>query len=297
MKRRNFLTTHQKTIYERNRFKNPYFKKRKKRAWRRFFLFFSLFVVAISIPMALGFAPVFKIKNITIQGLTSISNDAVIETVQNQLNKKRYLIFPQDNQFYLKKSQLHESLQNTYDFDRLDIELRNQEIYINVEERIQGLILNTGSQYSFIDLEGIVIRELNESELFQLNQRLGVLDLIVEEEQESNLQPTMPIINDLSKTDVTGNQQILSNEAVQNIIDFDKILRTLLINPIFYEAEQLNSKWMRVKTENGFDLLFEVNQNIEEQGATLEIMLGQYSDKLSEIQYIDVRFGNHVYIK
>ena len=227
MKRRNFLTTHQKTIYKRKRFKNPYFKKRKKRAWRTFFLFLSLFLITCSIPLALGFAPVFKIHEIQIQGLTSITQENVESIVQNQLQKKRYLIFPQNTRFFLKTSQLKNELQKVFDFDTLEIYIENQRIHIQVEERIQGLIWNSQGQYQFIDLEGMIIGSLDESEVTQINQRLNIVAPISDNELETTLQPTMPIIVDISQTDIAVDQQIFSHEIVQNIIDFDKFQSAL----------------------------------------------------------------------
>ena len=80
-------------------------------------------------------------------------------------------------------------------------------------------------------------------------------------------------------------------------ITLDEALRNRLIEPIVYQLDVNQTSWTRVKTTQGIDLLFDGLEDIEAQLAVLDIVLDEYQQSLSESEYIDLRFGNRVYVK
>ena len=53
---------------------------------------------------------------------------------------------------------------------------------------------------------------------------------------------------------------------------------------------------MRAKTPL-FDVLFDAEGDYVAQLEDLSIIIKEYTDSLSDLEYIDIRFGNHVYLK
>ena len=80
------------------------------------------------------------------------------------------------------------------------------------------------------------------------------------------------------------------------VIDFDIGARRLLIHPKTYGVEAPGSPWMRVDTDMAYDLLFDGTKDVEEQIETLRSVL-QDNEGLEAQEYIDLRFGNRIFVK
>lgn len=256
------------------------------------------FVLAVaSIPFMLGYAPAFAFQNITVEGLTSIPDHEVLDVVEDQTSKKRFGIFPQNNKFYFQDEIIYDRLQEQYDFTSLEIVVDGRGVHVKAEERIIELVLMANGTHFFLDLEGTLARELNDQEKQQIEARLNETEVPVFEKEVRILQPNMPIISLIRQEELGERTALFESTEVQTIIQLDKKLRTLQIEPILYELQEVGSNSLRIKTRSGFDILISASNTAEEQINGLEVILTQYTDRLGEISYVDLRFGDHVYIK
>lgn len=298
MKRRNFLQSARRKEYRRKRFRNPEASKiRKPRPWRLIFGILAFLIAVASIPFMLAYAPVFTFDDIAVEGLVSIPDEEVVQIVQAQTQKSAYKIFPQNNRFFFKDEVVFDELQKKYDFSNLEVVTEGKTVRIIAEERIVELVWLSGDNYYFLDLNGNILSELTEEERQQVYARLNNQPEPVFEQPVRKLLPSMPIVNDLQSESIEINQHMESADFVSGLIEIDKGLRRHGILPNVYELAELHSHSLRLKTHNGYDVLVSPAEDIQEQLNGLEVILSDYADRLGELEYIDLRFGSHVFIK
>ena len=132
-----------------------------------------------------------------------------------------------------------------------------------------------------VDLEGIVVRA------------------ITDEEHTTALQSTkqLPLFIDLNNVPVDVGSQVLSALEIENALQFYTHLEEAEIKSIQTELDRLAGKWAKVQTEQGFDILIDLAGDIELQYSNLVTLLKDQIPNPSELDYIDLRFGDKVYYK
>lgn len=300
MKRRNFLKSQHVRQYKAERYKNPYNRNRTKfKGLKKALIALGVLAVLAGIPVLFFQLEVFRIKHIEIEGLASVPNEDVSAVVQAHLDTTRYGVLPQNHRFFFNKKQLHHDLQNSFFFEELTIEKgKQQTVHIWAKERVTSLVWLTGEDAYFLDLEGVITRELTEAEKNPIRERLGVPQVeLPEGEVNASLLPTMPIIEDKADAGIALRQRIFNNETTNSIIAFDKGVRSQILEPFLYVIEDASTTWMTLHTRNGFYLQFDPTLDVEDQLSMLQVVLLEYNDRLEELNYIDLRFGNHVFVK
>lgn len=298
MKRRNFLKSQHVKQYQSPRFRNPY--RVQARSKKRLFMIASvitIIIILITAPILILRADHWQIEEISIDGLVSIEKAEVRAIVDEQLSQKRWWLFSQQNQIFFNKNQLSQTLQDKYYFETLDISISQQVLDINAQEKITSLIWISGEQYYFINLDGQIARALSETELNEARGRLGFQIIETDYEAGGQLQPNMPMIQDLSKTNVDEYKQVFTPEQTLALIGFDTEMRDLALEPTWYEIENPDSPWVTLRTSGGLLIMFELSGDYREQLAILKTVLDQYQDQIEDKSYIDIRFGNHVFVK
>ena len=176
------------------------------------------------------------------------------------------------------------------------IETKRNSIQVAVEEQISEIVWATGDMFYVLDLDGLVVRTLFDVERDQIHKRLGLPSVPFEEGLEANLPPTIPIIFDNSNAEVLPGTNPINPILVQHIIDFDKSVRLLFIHPKTYGVDAPGTPWMRVDTDQSYDVLFDGTQGVQEQVSVLQSVL-QGTEDLSIEEYIDIRFANRAYTR
>ncbi|MDP2631310.1 MAG: hypothetical protein Q8P30_00900 [Candidatus Uhrbacteria bacterium] len=282
MNRRNFTKSHQTKVYESRRFENPFFqdKKRFKFPWKKIFASILVLITLSGFVYFIFYSPLFRINSIAITGLTTISTESVEDVIENTFLEKRLLVLPKDNRFIFQSDDLHSALQDAFDFAELDITQHGNAIEISLEERITSILWVSGDRYVIADLDGNVIE-----------------DLVANEEGVIDLPSAIPKVFDASFSEIALGDYVLAEYIIQNIITFDSGVRKLNFEPEGYEIESPEFTWFTVKTTSGLDLMFDAGKGTEVQLLALEVTLREHKDDLAELEYIDLRFGDHVYVK
>lgn len=143
-----------------------------------------------------------------------------------------------------------------------------------------------------IDLQGIAVRDASDEERAMMDARMQGA---VEVPAAPGLQPTMPIIVDLGGEDVTLGATVIEPEKVTSILAIDGAARERSLLPLRYTIEEATTPWVTLQTSQ-FDLYFDFNVAVEQAFVMFDAYRGERAD-LSTLLYIDLRFGNHVYIK
>jgi hypothetical protein len=270
-----------------------------KRTFRYYFVPIFVVLVLLGIPFFFSYASFFSIQEIRIEGLTTVVPSDVENFARIELDRKRLGLFPQKSTFFLHKKRLQERVQSEFSFSETSVTLYHRELVISASEPIAEIIFLNQATYFFLDLTGGIVAPLNASERNGIRMRLGLPVETAEDELVTMrpIQPTTPVISNTLQEDILSGEPIFTSEEVSTILFFDDEIRRLGIGILQYEIEGTGSKWLRAQTELGIAILFELTVPVPDQIETLTVVLDQYSDQLSELEYIDIRFGNHVFVK
>lgn len=300
IKRRNFLKNQSVRAYGGNRFRNPYFQKGE--AWPRWKI---IGLIIILLMMTLGttgyllFGPWLKIRQLEITGLTTVPVSEVEAVVKEQLASRQWLFLPGDQRWIFDQDQTSKILNERFRFEKLEIKIENSTLKIEATERISAIAWQNQEKYYLLSLNGQPTIELDPVTINSLRTRLGEEPLVTDPNLADRaplvLAPTMPIVRDSSKIEITMDTVVIQPDYVQYLIDWDNQIRAGELQPTFYAVGDGN--WMTMNTQSGLKVLFDLEAPIEEQGRALGIILAEYHDQLSELSYIDVRFGNNVFVK
>lgn len=297
MKRRNFFKTATQHEYRLKRFRNPEVKSPIHIPWRAFLFLLFLFGIIIGAPFALAFGPAFQFNDVVIEGLTSVTPDEVRQIVDAQMQKKRFHLFPQKTRFYFKTDELASTLQDQFHFATLNVSVEGRTVHVVAEERIVEFVWVVSGKRYFLDLSGVILSELDDAQNAQIDARINEVPVEEPPAEGEILHPNMPIVYDQDSKEVAVGRKMVSETFVQGIIELDKGLRRAGIKPKSYELPSLNSSSVTVITDQPFELLLLASGDIEEQLSRLQLIMNDYKDRLSDLSYIDLRFGDHVYLK
>ncbi len=297
MKRRNFLKHQSARQYKRRRFNNPYFTYRNTVPTS----VFTGTLIAIFLPALLllwiFLSPSWRIQEVQVVGLTTISLERVTNLVETDIQGDRFFIFPKSHRLFLQDELLLLHLKQEFDFNEVALETKKQQLLITVTEAVSELVFVQGETGTLMMLDGAMNRPLTEEEQQEISQRTGLQFVTsIQEADTKVLQPTAPVL--VLRNGETGNAiDTFTSIEPAFFIALDTALRTRLIDPHYYELDAAQTTWVRVKTGQGTDLLFDGREDIEAQLNVLDIVIDEYQQNISDSEYIDLRFGNRVYVK
>ena len=162
-----------KIDYKNKEFKNPFFQNKKRSFGKpNFVLILSLVksrltIIIISAIILIGlyfalFSSLFEIQNINLNGLARTNQEDVVELINNQKNKKRFLILKQSNLLLFNKKELTENIEEKYDFTKTEIkkDFLNT-LNIEIQEKSLALIWLEEDKYYNADNDGYIISEIS----------------------------------------------------------------------------------------------------------------------------------------
>ncbi len=221
-------------------------------------------------------SPRLAIQNVQIKGVEHIDPAQIEQLVQSYLQSRALLIFKTSNQFLFSSEELSTELENAFALANVSMGQSGGILTITIAERTSNLIWESGQGRYVVDLEGVVTRSLGA---------------------EEDLGQPLPTFSDTNNLDVSVGDIVMTPEEIENVFAFLDQLEAQGITYDTIRVDRLAGKWMSVETTEGFEILFDSVGDISTQASHLEtVLLDQVEDR-SELEYIDVRFGDHVYYK
>ncbi len=271
-----------KKDYQAKDLKNPFFRQKqtanKSKRLRRW--------PFIAVPALIGIlawffwaAPIWQLKTIDIQGLTRIDKAELENIARSREANSRWLFFKESNIFLFQEKELYSEIIDKYNFAQLEIrKLLPNKLEIKISERPYAFIFQQGSEYNYASGDGYIIKEVPVSE----------------EDKGKYF-----ILENKSQVVSVGNKNKLSLK--QEYLDFFFALSGKLAEhadlPVerFIIDQELNS--LTVKFKDGPAALFNVKNGAGEQVADLALVKKEkIRDNFSKTNYIDLRYGNRIFI-
>jgi len=278
-KRHDFFKRYHFKRYDERRFKNPYFQKgtRPDRPWLKWGLL-AAGLILFSFIIWLLAASRFGIWDIRVQGTEFLTTDSVVEQTWKALEKKHFLVLPGNNRWLLNEDRIKNVLSEKFIFEEILIEREEQTLIITVKESVSSLVWQSGDKMYFIDINGTVIRNLSTEDL---NTPLAEL----------------PIFVDRSATEVKIGNTLLNKNSIQGTFDFLSLMQQGGVGVEIVFTDSPHSSWLAAMTTDGYEIYFNPTEDPEEQANHLFAILRESIGDTSNISYVDLRFGNHIYYK
>ena len=292
MSRKKLLKWKMRKRHKTRNFENPYFRRTREVPWK-FVLIISasLFTVLIISSFFFG-SEQFEISTISIRGNETISTETLRANVEDYLSTKSLIFFQSSNKFLFDKSELQNHLEKYYFFEYLEVVINKNTIDINLKEKASQLLWKTKDQVFLVDLQGVATREITVSEQQVLeDENISIEGGLI------NPISLMPIFRDMNDIEIAIGEQILTSEEIENMFRFHEHLKIQSIQVIETQIDRLAGKWMGVKTGLGYRILFDASGDIDGQANHLEVLLRETINNPEQLDYIDLRFGDHVYFK
>lgn len=266
---------------------NPYFHSNKNKNKKRFeiislhkhkiFLALGLAILIYFIYFFL-YSPFFRINQIEILGLQNLSSEKIKGNINDYLDKNKFLIFPNRNSLFFNQSKMAEILINEYVLEQCDIKKKDKNtITVQIKERLPQFVWVTNHLYYGLDSKGTIINQA------------------VEDEKQKLIN-----IYDIDNQNVFLGENILLPDILNKLTSIkEKINFAELKFDSFRLKKNLSGADIKVMTDKGIELIFDMDNNLEKQFQNLAFLL---SDKLkgpalANLTYIDLRLIDKVYYK
>lgn len=240
---------------------------------------------------ALFFSPLFVIENIFINDLKKINKTDILALVKEEMSQSQLGIFTKQNIFIFDIRGFSKKFQKKYFVENLEINKNYPNtLKIKIVEKQPAVLALNNWQDFFTDKDGHIIEIQNHAELASSTDFKNHLSL--------HELRTLPIVFAASDKTLNIKDAIMPKQTFRDLIFIqDEILKknSLDIDYIAYDPGEILK--IVIKTQNGFEIYFDL-ENISKQMEKLNaFLLSKTFQEKGKPQYIDLRFGDRIYVK
>lgn len=289
--KRDFLKKRQHRQWQDGVYQNPYFSK-PKYDWKKLSKGIGISVFALLLIIIFLYLPALRIDSYIVEGTEFINPDEIKKEAESYFSGKKFMIVPKNHVLFISEEKATHHLFDAFQLDRLQITKEGRAIKISVSEKICRVIWETNNERFLIDETGTVlsrvIEEVTEAEeLTEIPEELLI---------ETPTQPTLTTIRSIRQEPVSVGQYVLEPEIITNILDLLLELREGPLSIASLEIDSEEANFLQVNMEDGYSVFFDPTINMSPQLESLITVLKGESADTSTYNYIDVRFGERVYI-
>lgn len=279
-----------KRDYHKKRFSNPYFPKDKPRhRVRKWVLCISVVVIALVF--------ILRWDRLTISAITVSGNEftesfRIENAISEQLDSRRWLLFPQRNALFFSEGAAKRNLQKQFQFESVRINVRDfSNVTINVTERKPvAAVITNGVRYH-IDGRGVVIREFSGVPVITETTENGTN--VIRTGQDSLL---VPEIIDRGNDDATIGEQLIPELTATFIVNVNSELKDRAdFEVVRYILGEAKDTEVTMVTSEGWEVrLNSLEKPITQTEAVLTVLRDKVADR-NKLEYIDVRYGDKIF--
>lgn len=263
--------------YESRSFQNPYFRPKPPRRWIAYLIGTVCLVGTIAGTWALFSLPAFAYTDVRVEGLETIPSERVEADVRAYFAEPVVRLFSRSNRFLFDADVMRDRLTAAYPFDRIAIEAVGKGVSVRVRERQSELLWKSADRLWLVDLQGLVIRELTAEEATGFKR----LQLFV----------------DVNGEDVALGGSVLSAPEVAGIRQIQDRLLDLGIPFTETHVDRVAGQRVAIRALLGYDIIVDPLGDAALQADRLAALLRDTIAQPKTLQYVDLRFGDHVYYK
>ncbi len=267
--------------------KNPYFQNKRKIPLKPLLAAVGCLAFLVAGILFLLGSQRFVINNITISGLEHIDPVELEPIIADYLDDSALLFWSKSNMFLFKTDELSNAISTRFTFADVSVSSSGNDLHLAITERTANLLWVIGEAYFVADLEGVLVRQLSASEA----------EIVQSSDSDGSLIGDLPIFTDKNEIDAQIGDFVLTDTEVKGVFLFHEHLELLNIDFTHTIFDRLAGKWVSVETRQGYSILFDPTASVEDQSVRLQSLISSLEKEVDELEYIDLRFGEHVYYK
>jgi cell division septal protein FtsQ len=270
-----------KKDYQRKNSPNPFFRHKapapKSHTWRwKIILILAALIFLVWFIFA---APVWRLQDLKITGLTRVPNSEIEKIIYNQSLTKRWLGLVESNIFLFDSAAATKQIKTVYNLADLKItKSLPHTLELLVSERPYAFIFQEGSAQYYASSDGYIIRQ----------PAVAV----------SDTKKYFTLENKNAGTLIGSDDKInISADYLQFIFNLETTLSNHQDLPVerFIIDQEFNT--IKVKFTNGPLVYFNIKDSADSQvNVLLLVKKEKIKDNFSKTNYIDLRYGNRVFI-
>lgn len=268
MKKRNFTQLDAVQAYTKKGATKGANEKAAIRAIARILALLILFLIGIFFLLRL---PLFRYKSIDIR--TNADDAETYQEFANTLFDQSSFFLPRGSIFLVRQDAIQESFVSTFDLLRAEVTSYERLITVDITPEPKASLLRLNGVEYAISFDGVIGDDISV-----VSQNNPIL--IIQE----------------GEGDIANGSQLLSSERMASLHimanTFESVIAT---NEIV--LEQSGSIWAELQSIDGHAILFELDDNPDLLFDRYTKVVEQYQDELDQLSYIDLRFGNKVFVK
>ncbi len=241
----------------------------------------------------LAYSDIFQVQKIDIQGNDNIKKGDIENIILAQMEKKRFIFFPQKNIIFLNKKEAGDIMFSRFALDELDIKKKLfHDLQITLKEKKPYIVWIENKKSYYVDEKGMVISQVEQFDTQKENFKdYNIL-------RHNIIYKNLPIIQNIAnQKNYLTNKIIINNEIFSKIKKLIKSINEVVkININFFEINS-NEKYITIITAEGWKIYFSLEDDIDSQIKKLELILDNKSKVGKIIDYIDLRYGDKIFYK
>lgn len=282
-KRHDFFRGLQQARYAARPYRNPHIRHEHRSfsiPWKPLILVF-LAVVVIGLPLWALFSGTLNLREVRVRGNIQVPFADISSRVTSYMDHRPFLLVPQANRYLFDADALADDIRSAFAFESVDVTIEGQRVMITVEERASLFTWSTAGRLYFGDQHGQLMRELTTLER----------SLLLEQPD-----PTLLSFTDANNVEVSSTSQVLSEDEYDHARDLQLQLSAAGYPVQSFTVDRLMGAWMSAACD-GFNVIFDPLGDVSAQVTNVALVLRERVPDPRTLDYIDVRFGDHVYYR
>ncbi len=286
---------------------NPYKTKNKKSRIKIRGTILPIFI--ISWIGLLLYLPYFRINKVNYLGLKIITESEIAKIVNDRLTPHS-AVWPVNNYFLFNKNSLEQTLNNNFLLNSVTVtKVFPNSLVVQLQEKTTAGIYDNGEAYYLLDGEGMNIkylRSISSSEFIYPTSTIATTTSVktptstfIAGIHVPNYQGITeefgdyPVIYDQKPQKTGENDRLLDNKTMQGVVALYNALQRVKTIKTAYFINDISGAGITAITNKPFKVVFQPNDNIDEQVSKLQIFLNNNHP----LEYVDLRFGDRIYWK
>lgn len=254
---------------------------------------------------ALFFNAYFAVDTVVINGAHYVDEGRLYGIVNDQLDTRRWLFFPQDNIFMFSKNELASLIQNEVSVRNLTIDKDlPRSLTISFKEVEPAAIWSNGEQYYYVNAELDVLSPVSpvlarQSDYITLESGVGEEHVVwTETGRAINVSPDYLAAAELLYREYGSGNEVDEGMAEEGSGSEEALPRVhIQAQPVFIVTTQETT--LTMLSLEGLEVYFNIDEDIAAQMQKLDAVLAEKFNgaDLVNTTYIDLRFGDKVYFR